>query len=226
MTRAMNTLILTRANCRRRYGNDAPEMSVPSRFLEEVPQQLIENLGSTRAPAWAYAGSYGSRYGAGRRQNTGDGYESRHFNYEDESQETPTSRSSAGNKGGGLGRTKPFTASWMTANPGTAKRAARPESKGLDAQEPEPASIDNIARFFGGKAGPIKPGSLARPAMEIPAPTGSTGLKKGDRVRHSKYGEGSVLMREGEGEDAKLTVMFPRHGMKKLMEKFANLQKI
>jgi DNA helicase-2/ATP-dependent DNA helicase PcrA len=35
-----------------------------------------------------------------------------------------------------------------------------------------------------------------------------------------------VLIREGEGEDAKLTVLFPRHGMKKLMEKFANLKKI
>ena len=33
MTRAMNTLMLTRAHYRRRYGNDAPEMSIPSRFL-------------------------------------------------------------------------------------------------------------------------------------------------------------------------------------------------
>jgi superfamily I DNA/RNA helicase len=226
MTRAMNTLILTRANFRRRYGNEAPEMSVPSRFLEEVPQQLIENLGSTRAPAWAYAGSYGSRYAAGRRQNAGDGYESRHFNYEDESQETPIARGGVGNKGSGSGNSKPFTASWMAAKPKTANQAARPEVKSGDADEPEPASIDNIARFFGGKAGPIKPGSPARPAMDIPAPTGSTGLKKGERVRHSKYGEGTVLIREGEGEDAKLTVMFQRHGMKKLMEKFANLQKI
>jgi DNA helicase-2/ATP-dependent DNA helicase PcrA len=62
--------------------------------------------------------------------------------------------------------------------------------------------------------------------MDISEPTGTTGLKKGERVRHSKYGEGTILMREGDGEDAKLTVMFPRHGMKKLMEKFANLQKI
>ena len=45
MTRAMNTLVLTRAHYRRRYGNDAPEMSIPSRFLEEVPNQLVENLG-------------------------------------------------------------------------------------------------------------------------------------------------------------------------------------
>ena len=53
MTRAMNTLILTRAHYRRRYGNDAPEMSIPSRFLEEVPNQLVENLGG-RTPAAAY----------------------------------------------------------------------------------------------------------------------------------------------------------------------------
>jgi DNA helicase-2/ATP-dependent DNA helicase PcrA len=87
-------------------------------------------------------------------------------------------------------------------------------------------SIDNIARFFGGKGGFVKPGSLSCPAMDIPAPTGATHLRKGQRVRHSKYGEGTVLFREGDGEDAKLTVMFIRHGMKKLMEKFANLQKI
>ena len=62
--------------------------------------------------------------------------------------------------------------------------------------------------------------------MDIPATGGASGLKKGQRVMHAKYGEGQVLMREGDGEDAKLTVLFARHGMKKLMEKFANLRKI
>ena len=62
--------------------------------------------------------------------------------------------------------------------------------------------------------------------MDIPEPTGAANLRKGQRVRHSKYGEGTVLFREGDGEDAKLTVMFIRHGMKKLMEKFANLRRI
>jgi DNA helicase-2/ATP-dependent DNA helicase PcrA len=206
MTRAMNTLILTRANFRRRYGNDAPEMSVPSRFLEEVPNQLIENLGGTRAPAWAYAGSaasyggYGSRYGAGYgagRRSASDGeFDGHHFNYEDENQDTPRSPQ---------------------------RSASPPKSKSAEAPE---GSIDNIARFFGGKPGAIKPASFARPAMDIPAPRGSTGLKKGERVRHSKYGEGTILLREGDGEDAKLTVMFTRHGMKKLMERFANLEKL
>ncbi len=62
--------------------------------------------------------------------------------------------------------------------------------------------------------------------MEIPEASGASGLKRGQRVRHSKYGEGTVVMREGEGDEAKLTVLFPQHGMKKLMEKFANLQKV
>ena len=44
--------------------------------------------------------------------------------------------------------------------------------------------------------------------MDIPAPTGAAGLKKGQRVRHSKYGEGQIVMREGDGEEAKLTVLF------------------
>ena len=61
--------------------------------------------------------------------------------------------------------------------------------------------------------------------MDIPAPTAPPGIKKGQRVMHAKYGEGTVLMREGDGEDAKLTVLFARHGMKKLMEKFANLRR-
>src|SRR5207244_860414 len=48
MTRAMDTLLLSRAVYRRRYGTDLPEASVPSRFLEEVPLQLVEEIGGAR----------------------------------------------------------------------------------------------------------------------------------------------------------------------------------
>ncbi len=93
----------------------------------------------------------------------------------------------------------------------------------------QPNSIDNIARFFGGNPG--QPGSLPPSVLpdataDQPQPVRATHLKKGQRVRHSKYGEGTILMREGDGEDAKLTVLFSRVGMKKLIEKFANLQRI
>jgi DNA helicase-2/ATP-dependent DNA helicase PcrA len=72
----------------------------------------------------------------------------------------------------------------------------------------------------------LRPGSDPHPAMDLPTGNGASGIKKGQRVHHAKYGEGTVLMREGDGDNAKLTVLFQRHGMKKLMEKFANLQKI
>ncbi len=45
MTRAMDTLVMTRARYRRRYGSDMPESSIASRFLEEVPSRLVEDLG-------------------------------------------------------------------------------------------------------------------------------------------------------------------------------------
>jgi DNA helicase-2/ATP-dependent DNA helicase PcrA len=116
------------------------------------------------------------------------------------------------------GQTKPSSPGAVPTGAGSGKNAPEGTS-----EEP---SIDNIARFFGGKGGALKAGALARPSMNIPAPTGASNIAKGQRVRHAKYGEGTVLMREGDGEDAKLTVMFNRHGMKKLVEKFANLQKI
>ena len=197
MTRAMNTLVLTRAHYRRRYGNDAPEQSIPSRFLEEIPPMLMENL----SPRGQASPGYRSAFGAGRRGNENE-FGDQHFDYENENQERPKLTYSYGNNSN-----------------------ASPKSKSPGAP-PDTGSLDNIARFFGGKGGASKPGGFTRPAMDLPEPTGAAGLKKGQRVRHTKYGEGTVLMREGEGEDAKLTVMFARHGMKKLMEKFANLERL
>ena len=60
MTRAMDTLILTRARYRRRYGTDMPEASIPSRFLEEVPEELLQDLGSHQRAQVAHAGTPGS----------------------------------------------------------------------------------------------------------------------------------------------------------------------
>ncbi|HLI34467.1 MAG TPA: UvrD-helicase domain-containing protein [Terriglobia bacterium] len=45
----------------------------------------------------------------------------------------------------------------------------------------------------------------------------------GSRVRHPKYGLGTVVDCEGEGQDAKVTVSFPGFGKKKLVERYASL---
>ena len=49
--------------------------------------------------------------------------------------------------------------------------------------------------------------------------------KSGSTVEHPKYGRGVIVRREGEGEDAKLTVSFPGYGLKKLVEKYAGLKR-
>ena len=54
-------------------------------------------------------------------------------------------------------------------------------------------------------------------------PIRTPGIRAGSRVRHPKYGSGTVLRREGDGEDAKITVSFPQHGLKKLIQKYATL---
>jgi DNA helicase II / ATP-dependent DNA helicase PcrA len=49
--------------------------------------------------------------------------------------------------------------------------------------------------------------------------------RRGSRVRHPKYGVGTVIACEGEGEGEKLTVSFPGYGAKKLLPHFAALEK-
>jgi len=178
MTRAMDTLVLTRARYRRRYGTDMPEASVPSRFLEEVPQELLQDLGSSRSA------------GSQRRssQTSSDYGSSRHYAYEDEDQRPQYGR-----------RNTPQRRSYGG---------------------PTYNSIDNIAEFFASRGK-----KFTRPKVDVPAPSGRTGFRPGQRVRHPKYGEGTVYRREGDGEDAKITVQFARFGLKKLVEKYAQLEK-
>ncbi len=204
MTRAMDTLVMTRARYRRRYGSDMPEASIPSRFLEEVPSRLVEDLGSP-APrpqfsGSAYATAYPQRGRFGRPTETDEAVE-RHYSYEDEDQ-----------SGGGGGAVK-FSTSRIA--PGSRSVERMPLGGGA-------GSMDNIANFFAGRGG--APQRFARPKLDIPAPTGKTGLRQGSRVRHPKYGEGTVFRREGDGDDAKITVQFQQHGVKKLVEKFAQLE--
>jgi DNA helicase-2/ATP-dependent DNA helicase PcrA len=59
------------------------------------------------------------------------------------------------------------------------------------------------------------------PPKVPPAP--KQAARTGTVVEHPKYGKGTVVRREGDGDDAKVVVIFQRHGMKKLVEKYAGL---
>jgi DNA helicase-2/ATP-dependent DNA helicase PcrA len=156
MTRAEDRLILTRARFRRRYGSEMPDESEESRFLREVPRELVADLNPAK-----------------RQRPTEDTY-----------------------------------------------------------QGPLINSADNIRQFFS-QRGVVLPASAAaaKPAAFEPRPAPAAasapeqGLKVGGRVKHPKYGIGTLLRREGEGGDAKLTISFPGHGMKKLVQKYADLER-
>src|SRR5437660_1370104 len=81
-------------------------------------------------------------------------------------------------------------------------------------------SIENIAKFFASRGK-----KFTVPKTPVQLPTGKRGFRPGQKVRHPKYGEGTVYQREGEGEEAKITVQFPRFGLKKLVEKYAQLER-
>jgi DNA helicase-2/ATP-dependent DNA helicase PcrA len=237
MTRAMDTLILTRAHYRRRYGNDAPEASIPSRFLEEIPGRLMENLSPNQGRGhgnngWGsgYNSGYGSNYRTGLAPGADGDFEgSGHYSYEDEDQSGSTPGRAPAGKYGQLKATPYPKAGGVTVWPPQRKSSAVSTNTGGATRmaEKPPDSLDNIARFFGGRPGNAPGGnSFSRPKLEVPTPTGATSLQKGNRVRHGKYGDGTVILREGDGEDAKLTVHFSKFGVKKLIEKFAQLEKL
>jgi DNA helicase-2/ATP-dependent DNA helicase PcrA len=182
MTRARKRLILTWARYRRRFGGGEQERTAPSSFLDEIPRQLVNDLGEREVPGEMnlIAERYDVRQSARRNTFTGKTYNS----LENISQ-------FFGERG------IPFQAKPVSAPP-------RPPAP-MAPQLPKP---------------PLPAG----PLPQAPRPP-ARGARPGMTVEHPKYGSGTVVRREGDGENAKITVNFPRYGLKKLLEKYAGLKK-
>ncbi len=108
-------------------------------------------------------------------------------------------------------------------------------------------SVDSIADFFRQRGEKFKSATPTPPSQQEPrrraasasgdksgnsssssassSSNTSGGFTPGTHVRHPKYGRGLVLRREGAGDSVKLTVSFPGFGQKKLIEKYAGLEK-
>jgi ATP-dependent DNA helicase UvrD/PcrA len=155
MTRAKETLTLTRAVYRRIYGNERVEGSSPSRFLQEIPGELIET-------------AKGSLAGAGETRR-----------YESDPEYS-------------------YTADEFE------RRVKRIPASG----ERAPSA-------------PRAPRTSGSSRTRTPAGGGHPLI--GVRVRHSTYGNGTIIGVEGDDDDRKLTVSFSDHGTKKLVERYANL---
>ncbi|MEZ5316658.1 MAG: UvrD-helicase domain-containing protein [Vicinamibacterales bacterium] len=91
LTRARQKLILTSAARRRIFGEY--QGTEPSRFLDEIPAELVDRIEPVApTPRWQSGyelrNPYGRRYGGGGRGRARDG-QSGGFNYEDEDQSAP-----------------------------------------------------------------------------------------------------------------------------------------
>jgi DNA helicase-2/ATP-dependent DNA helicase PcrA len=142
MTRAEQKLYLTSARFRRFFGNMDQQVSEPSRFLSEIPQELIDEVGQRRR-----------------------------------------------------------------------KPAAKYEGTSYD-------TVDAVRKILGGAHKQPTPSYKPADAKKRPAGTWTMGT----RVKHAKYGYGTILRTEGSGDDLKITISFISYGLKKMIAKYAELE--
>jgi len=145
ITRARERLYLSRAIVRSAWG--APSYNPPSRFLDEVPSELV------------------------------------HWNRED-----PVAAGGTDGGGGGYG----------------SQRAS--------------------AGGFG--SAPSLVAAASRPGARSPGNRTVVSLSAGDRVTHDKFGLGTVISTSGFGEKAEATIDFGADGPKRLLLRYAPVEKL
>ncbi len=160
MTRAKDTLTLTRAVYRPGYWNDQVGEPKPSRFLFEIPKELIETVA-------------GSLAGAGEQRR------------------------------------------YVPDPDSEARRLVhRYPMHGAGRRKTESAERTSGAR------------SSSRRSAESRAGAGASHPLLGIRVRHKTYGVGTIIAVDGEEDERRLTISFLDHGTKKLVERYANLERV
>jgi len=196
ITRAEKLLYVTHSMRRRVYGEEIA--AEPSQFLNELPIELIEDL--TPGPSWlSYAKSSGvqtSRAAAATLRN--DDY-------------VPPKKK---NLYTGQTYNSADAIAEFFRNRGARKEGGDKVGQG-DGETKANLPLSALERLKAAGA----------PKTRDHAPTSDAGFTPGSHVTHEKYGRGLVLRREGSGDNVKLTVSFPGYGQKKLIEKYANLQK-
>lgn len=197
MTRARNRLLLTNARHRRRYGAGALQTMTPSRFLGEIPREVIEDRSPSAAHSWDNEHDSLDLFveEAQVRQGT-----------RDRIADTKTYNSVEDIENFFSKRGVPFTSRAKTDEHSSKTLKSSPEN------EPGKPSSNNLHT-----------GAMNRSHR---ATVNRNPYQLGTQVRHKKYGIGTILRHEVVSGDIKLTVQFSTHGLKKLMAKYANLELI
>jgi DNA helicase II / ATP-dependent DNA helicase PcrA len=199
MTRAEKRLVLSWAKYRRRYGGGEQERTMPSRFLNEIPSNLVMKLGVEEDDDAAPRVDLMAERWQVRQESRKNLYTGKALNSVENVAQFFKER----------GVNVPMRSAPAPA-PAAPVRSTPPPAPRSPAQAAQGGLFGNIP------ASPSLP--KAPPPPRHPARTGTV-------VEHPKYGTGTIVRREGDGDDAKIVVIFQRHGMKKLVEKYAGLKK-
>jgi len=190
MTRAEKRLYLSSARYRRRFGGGQPEVTLPSRFLKEVPASLCERLspqsGLRADEVDLYSEQFEVRDSAKRNM-----YNGKTYNSVDNIAQFFAER--------GMPPPSGFTRRPDAVKPPAAAPAAAP---------PKSPPVPAQRQVSVPRTGAARPGAF----------------RNGVVVSHPKYGRGTIVRREGDGDDAKLTISFPGYGFKKIVEKYAGIK--
>lgn len=243
ITRAQRRLYVTRAAVRAQWGQAAEMM--PSQFLDEIPDQLIDwkrrEAGMERMRGGWSAGGFGddefggwdddefggvSFGGAGSTYGSGSSYGSR----------GGSSRgygSSYGSRSGyGSGRSYGSSGS---SGSSYGSRSSRSGSR------PSYGSSGSSATYGSGSSGSgrsgkvttrrIAPAATSKSKPNAGSATGGNGLsisdfRIGDRITHDKFGLGTVVDLQDKGPKSVITVDFGTDGVKRLMLAVAPIEKL
>ncbi len=241
ITRAKKELFLTAA--RMRFVHGEPQMNQVSRFVEEIPENLLDvdeyggsfggyrgGFGSGKTNVWAGygedeqpgyqggAGSFGSsaggyggsgkkpeRTGRGRVYGGDIGHRTSEGYVYGGSKEPVTQAYGSSIYGEGRTPGKPYTGYSGTDSLGRPKASLAP-------RKPRAVGKKPFVALQSMKGAPTAPQTL------------DYGV--GDRVRHVKYGVGTVSEIEETPRDFKVTVQFDEAGQKIMFAAFAKLQKV
>ncbi|MNI09517.1 ATP-dependent DNA helicase PcrA [compost metagenome] len=203
ITRAEEQLFLSCARMRTLFGRT--NANAPSRFLTEIPEEILEDVS---------IGGGGDRYSRGSRS---------------------TSWSPGGSSGSGpTGAGRPAFGGGASSGAGGSSTWGQPSSFGKPSAFGQPSSFGQSAGF-GKSTSFGKPSTGGAAASSAPTPTvkvttGSNNqlldCKMGDKVSHGKWGIGTIVAVKGSGDDTELQIAFPAPtGIKRLLAKFAPITK-
>lgn len=229
ITRAREKLYLSNARFRTLFGNSS--YNKPSRFLSEIPEELIEfPFGSSRGSAqksqetagWSKAQTWSSNQSWSSAQTRGS------------SKDSGTVQ--RGNTWGTSEADLPWE-SKPSSGTGTNKSSAAGAGSLKDL-----LNSNLISRGFGGNtaSGGASAGRNTSPASGMPVNSTAVGrgtvpgvttsgiadYSIGEKVEHKKFGRGAITKVTDDKGDQMLEIQFEGAGMKRLMASMANLKRI